>query len=106
MTYTDKQLKCVECGTDFTHSAQDQERFAQLGYENEPRRCEGCRAARRARQGGGGGGGQRQDGNRQRRELFDAICAECNRPAKIPFKPRGDRPIYCSTCFEDRRHNG
>jgi hypothetical protein len=21
----------------------------------------------------------------------------------VPFQPRGDRPVYCSTCFESQR---
>jgi hypothetical protein len=21
----------------------------------------------------------------------------------VPFQPRGDRPVYCSTCFEGQR---
>src|SRR5258707_4204447 len=55
--YSDKQLTCVDCGTAFTFTAGEQERFAQLGFTNEPKRCSPCRAAKKAAGGGGGGGG-------------------------------------------------
>ena len=46
--YTDKQLTCVECGAAFTFTAAEQERHAQLGFTNEPKRCAPCRAAKKA----------------------------------------------------------
>ena len=35
--------------------------------------------------------------------MYDAICAECGRPTKVPFEPKTDKPIYCSDCFARRR---
>jgi len=35
-----------------------------------------------------------------RPSLHDAVCAECGRDCQVPFKPSGERPIYCSDCFE------
>ncbi|MBI2933353.1 MAG: zinc-binding protein, partial [Planctomycetes bacterium] len=32
-----------------------------------------------------------------------AICADCGKEAPVPFKPRGDKPVYCSDCFSKRR---
>lgn len=72
------------------------------------------------RDGGGrpGGGGQRRDDRPPRREggqgprvaeefmpreTFIALCAGCGKEAVLPFKPRGDRPVYCSECFEKMR---
>ena len=98
--YSDKQLTCVDCGTSFTFTAGEQERFAQLGFTNEPKRCAPCRAAKKAAGGGGGGGGGGMGG---RKEMFDAVCAAYGKPARVPFKPRGDRPVYCSDCFAKRR---
>ncbi|MGH2490993.1 MAG: CxxC-x17-CxxC domain-containing protein, partial [Candidatus Limnocylindria bacterium] len=23
--------------------------------------------------------------------------------ARVPFQPRGDKPVYCSDCFEQKR---
>ena len=37
------------------------------------------------------------------RETFIALCAGCGKEAVLPFKPRGDRPVYCSECFEKMR---
>ena len=33
------------------------------------------------------------------RVLYDAVCAECGKEAKVPFKPTEDRPVYCSDCY-------
>lgn len=110
MAYADKTITCVECGTDFVHSAAEQEKLHSLGYTNEPKRCPPCRAARKAAgggrsgggggYGGGGGGGGFGGGPRQ---TFKAICAECGKEADLPFQPRGDRPVYCRDCFSKRR---
>jgi hypothetical protein len=39
--YTDKQLTCADCKTTFVHSAQSQAKFAELGFQNEPKRLLG-----------------------------------------------------------------
>ena len=105
--YTDKQITCVDCGSEFTFSSGEQERFAQLGFTNEPKRCGPCRQAKKA---SGGGGGQRSSGGGGRggfssgpREMFPAVCAQCGKQAQVPFQPRGDKPVYCSDCFGSRR---
>lgn len=104
--YTDKEIGCVDCGTTFTFAASEQERFVQLGFTNEPKRCHPCRVVKkRARgdtgPGGGGAGGGRPEGGPK--EYHKAACAECGGEAIVPFKPRGDRPVYCSACFDKRR---
>jgi CxxC-x17-CxxC domain-containing protein len=98
--YTDKTLTCQDCGQSFTFSADDQEYFATKGY-SEPKRCPSCRAARKAERGGGGGGGG-GGGYRAPREMHQVICAECGQETEVPFAPRGDRPVYCSSCFSKR----
>lgn len=113
-SFTDKTLKCVDCGSDFTYAASEQELHKSLGYQNEPKRCAPCREAKRVRKGDGGGrgGGGRGGfggrgggggGGNGPREFFTAMCAECGKEAQLPFKPRGDRPVYCSDCFSKRR---
>ena len=99
----DKKLKCQDCGVEFDFTAAQQERFAELGFTNEPKRCEQCRAERKRQRGSGGGGGQRPSGNQGEREFFTTKCAACGGEARVPFKPRGDRPVYCSHCFSERR---
>ena len=37
------------------------------------------------------------------REYHAAICSMCGGQAVVPFNPRTDRPIYCSTCFDKVR---
>ena len=41
--FKDKTIKCVDCGTEFTFSARDQEFYAEKGFTNEPKRCKDCR---------------------------------------------------------------
>ena len=38
-------------------------------------------------------------GGEERREMFKATCAECGKPCEVPFRPSGDRPVYCKDCF-------
>ena len=106
MSYTDRTLTCADCGTDFTFSADDQAYHAQKGFTNEPRRCANCRNQRRSDRGessyGGGSGG----GYGGQREMFSATCASCGKEARVPFQPRGDRPVYCSDCFRSQQGGG
>jgi CxxC-x17-CxxC domain-containing protein len=98
----DKTLTCRDCGQSFLFTAGEQEFFAQKGFTNEPTRCPACRASRKASQGGGGyssGGGF----ERRERQMYPAVCAECGQDTQVPFEPRGDKPVYCSNCFESRR---
>jgi CxxC-x17-CxxC domain-containing protein len=92
MSYQDKNLTCQDCGATFVFSADDQAYHAEKGYQNEPKRCPDCRASRRS--GGGYGGGQR--------EMHPAVCAQCGKDTEVPFRPSGDRPVYCSDCFSKR----
>ena len=105
MNYSDRSLSCVQCGNEFTFTADDQQYHAERGYQ-EPKRCPSCRAERRASQGGGGsygsqsyGGGGGGGYDRPRRQMFSATCARCGKEAQVPFEPRGDKPVYCSDCF-------
>ena len=129
MSYQDRQLTCTECGQPFTFTADDQAYQAERGFNNDPKRCPDCRAARRAQRsdgdssgarpgysssnsgggysGGGGGGysggGGGGYGGGSSRPLYDAVCAACGKETQVPFQPRGDKPVYCSDCFETVR---
>jgi len=37
------------------------------------------------------------------KEMFDAKCADCGNDCQIPFRPRGDKPVYCRECFQDHK---
>jgi hypothetical protein len=55
MNFQDKAIKCSDCGTTFTFSTAEQELFASRGYDNEPKRCSWCRAARKIKRYEDGG---------------------------------------------------
>lgn len=57
--------------------------------------------------GGGNRGGRSFGGNRggfnrgrEDRQMFSAICDKCGAECELPFRPTGDKPVYCSNCFE------
>ena len=122
-TYADKTLTCRDCAKEFNFTAAEQESFVQRGFNNDPSRCNECRAARKSQRGDSGEsdrgyserGGSREGGNfrdggyrdggyaRAPRQMFSAICSECGQTAQVPFQPREDKPVYCSSCFETRR---
>lgn len=37
------------------------------------------------------------------RILYQAVCADCLKRCEVPFKPSGDRPVYCPACFAIRK---
>jgi CxxC-x17-CxxC domain-containing protein len=37
------------------------------------------------------------------RILYQAVCADCCKRCEVPFKPSGDRPVYCPACFAIRK---
>ena len=115
MSYADKTITCRDCGTEFVFTAGEQEFYAQKGFTNEPSRCSACRQQRKA-----GGGSRTSTGYRESygerdsyggytsrapRELHSATCASCGREAQVPFVPRGDKPVYCSECFQQQRQS-
>jgi len=51
-------------------------------------------------------GGKKRFDNKRRsnfgddRRMVDAVCDKCGRPCKVPFVPTGEKPVYCSDCYE------
>lgn len=45
-------------------------------------------------------------GNFEDRQMFEAVCDECGNSCKVPFQPSGDKPIYCSNCFGEKKGAG
>ena len=43
----DRTLKCVDCQSEFTFTAGEQEFYASKGFTNEPKRCPACRQAKK-----------------------------------------------------------
>ena len=115
----DTTLTCRDCGQAFTFTSGEQDFYASRGF-SEPTRCADCRAARKAQRDGGGssygsygssssyggGGGGYGSGGRGQREMFSATCSSCGKEAQVPFQPSGDKPVYCSDCFQQRGGGG
>lgn len=49
------------------------------------------------------GGHMRQDSSFRERILHKAVCADCGNSCEVPFKPSGNRPVYCKECFGKRK---
>ena len=89
--FEDRSLTCRDCHESFVFSSGEQAFFASKGLTNDPQRCPTCRAAaKRARTSSPTGG----------REYHAALCNGCGAQAMVPFAPRNDRPVYCSSCFD------
>ena len=58
--------------------------------------------------GGSRGGFSRDSGSRggrdrrDRPEMHEVTCDQCNKQCKVPFLPSSDKPVYCSECFEEK----
>jgi CxxC-x17-CxxC domain-containing protein len=128
----DKTLTCADCSQAFTFTASEQDFYAERGF-TEPRRCPTCRAARKAQRNADGGGGSYSSGggyssggsyssgagyssgggygaprnggggSRGPREMFAATCSSCGQETEVPFRPTSGKPVYCSSCFAQRR---
>jgi CxxC-x17-CxxC domain-containing protein len=49
------------------------------------------------------GGGGRTFG---RPAMHQATCAKCGQQCEVPFKPTGDKPVYCRECYKKDGNNG
>lgn len=52
-----------------------------------------------AKGGPASGWDRRGDGPKQ---MHHATCSECGQDCEVPFRPTGDRPVYCSNCFKSK----
>ncbi len=48
--------------------------------------------------GGRGGFGGGRDGGRP--SMHPAVCDECGNECEVPFRPSGDKPVFCNNCFK------
>lgn len=92
--YEDKTLTCRDCGEAFDFTTSEQQFYAEKGFTNEPGRCPDCRAKRKQNtRNNRSGFGHRE------REMFPVTCSACGIETQVPFKPSGDRPVFCRDCF-------
>lgn len=108
MAFQDRELACRDCGGGFVFTAGEQEFYATKGLEHDPVRCPNCRATRKMmrpedREFAPAYGVYASWGGRTPRQLHVASCAQCAGMTEVPFRPRDDRPVYCSDCYGDLR---
>lgn len=58
----------------------------------------------RGQRGGGGRSFGRRDSGGPRsfdrpREMTKVTCSNCGKETEVPFRPTGDRPVYCRDCY-------
>ena len=90
--FEDRTLVCNECGQEFVFTAGEQEFYAEKGFTNDPKKCKACRDARK-------------NAGRAEREMFEATCDKCGGVARLPFRPKEGRAVYCSDCYAQMKNN-
>ena len=108
MAFTDRELSCRDCGSSFVFTTGEQEFYATKGLQHDPVRCPSCRQTRKLlrpedREEAPTFGVYVSWGGRTPRQLHVAACHQCGQTTEVPFVPRGDRPVYCSNCYNDVR---
>jgi CxxC-x17-CxxC domain-containing protein len=116
------ELTCSECDAAFLYSPAEQDFRASRGL-GQPTLCPECRGRDRARRnsdlialyeradsfdpilltGDSSPRGSNHRGRPEYRTQYTAICAACGSETRVPFIPKGDRPVYCRACYNARR---
>lgn len=54
------------------------------------------------------GGGSKKYGDRPAGKAFmhDATCSKCGKACQLPFRPDGQRAVFCSNCFSENGNAG
>lgn len=117
---TSIEIICSNCNNTFAYTDAERE-FRESRGLTRPEMCPECRGLQRARRNGDlvslynradsfepflGNGDTQPRGNgrhRDARQQFTTTCAACGSETSVPFVPRGDRPVYCRTCYNARR---
>ena len=104
MSGGDSLLTCSDCGQEFVFTAGEQQFFQERGYSS-PRRCKPCRQAKQgaAPSGHHDAGGGYSSGSSTGSTV---VCASCGQTTTVPFEPRGDRPVYCKSCYRPKQGGG
>jgi CxxC-x17-CxxC domain-containing protein len=108
MAFNYRELTCRDCGSSFVFTSGEQEFYATKGLQHDPVRCPSCRQTRKLlrpedREEAPTFGVYVSWGGRTPRQLHVAACHQCGQTTEVPFVPRGDRPVYCSNCYNDVR---
>lgn len=101
--FSDKEIRCIDCKTNFVWAVGEQIFFRDKGLTNPPKRCRDCKNAKNERIAAVAAA--REAGIRQRIEI--AIhCDKCNSYTTVPFYPSQGRPVLCRSCFLEMNANG
>ncbi len=95
MEYEDSTLVCEDCNEEFPFTGEEQQYYFEKGFQT-PKRCKSCRDKRKMARTGSSRGSRE-------RKLYDVVCADCGQDTQVPFKPSGDRPVYCKDCYQKHR---
>lgn len=38
--------------------------------------------------------------------MYKATCSDCGRACEVPFRPTGEKPVFCRDCFAGKREGG
>lgn len=101
MEFTDRILKCSDCGNEFIFTAGEQLFFYDKQFKNDPKRCKLCKAKR-------AGLGRTATGTGAvtlplSRTETRTKCSACGVETTVPFKPTQGRPVLCRSCFQLKR---
>ena len=101
MEFTDRILKCSDCGNEFIFTAGEQLFFYDKQFKNDPKRCKLCKAKR---------AGLGRTANTTgavtlplSRTETRTKCSACGVETTVPFKPTQGRPVLCRSCFQLKR---
>ena len=87
------QLSIIEKKLDILINQPAKRPFEKSYSQNPPRRFDHSNRHDRGR----------GDNYPRERTFTRVVCSDCNKECEIPFKPSGDRPVYCKECFSKRR---
>ena len=101
MEFTDRILKCSDCGNEFIFTAGEQLFFYDKQFKNDPKRCKLCKAKR-------AGLGRTANASGAltlplSRTETRTKCSACGVETTVPFKPTQGRPVLCRSCFQLKR---
>lgn len=97
--FVDRTLVCADCGNNFAFTADQQQFYAERGWDGNPRRCKECANERKR---------QRLEGLLVRdgppplgsdRQMYAITCTLCGMEGTVPFSPSPGKPILCRSCF-------
>ncbi|MBA3858190.1 MAG: zinc-binding protein [Cyanobacteria bacterium PR.3.49] len=92
MPFEDKTLSCRDCLQAFVFSAGEQEFFALKNLVNPPARCPNCRVNQKLQRTG-----------KDPSLCSDVPCHDCGAVTRVPFRPTGAKPIFCTSCFQKNK---